>query len=133
VVMRVRTQQPALWRAEAYDTFDGQKWTASRRGTAPINSGGPGPAAVPGNATPPAVPTRQVVQTFYIAAQQPNVVFAAWQPRQIYFPAPLLREDDYGSIRSPLLLEEGMVYSVVSQVPETTPALLRASPPDWPT
>jgi transglutaminase-like putative cysteine protease len=132
IVMKVRSPQPALWRAQAYDRFDGERWTASDTETTPVDSGGPGAANVTVPGLPRAAETRQVVQTFFVQSQQPNVVFAAWQPRQVYFPAPLLRVDSYGSIRSPILLEGGMIYSVVSDVPVTTPEVLRSQLPQWP-
>ena len=49
------------------------------------------------------------------------MLFAAAVPSQVYFPAGGLQVDRYGSIRSPILLDEGMVYSVVSDVPVTEP------------
>ena len=77
------------------------------------------------------VPTVRITQTFYIDTQQPNVLFAAAVPSQVYFPAGGLQVDRYGSIRSPILLDEGMVYSVVSDVPVTEPTILRwAHPPE---
>ena len=54
------------------------------------------------------------------------MLFAAAVPAEVYFPAGGLEVDRYGSIRSPILLDEGMVYSVVSDVPvmePTDPAL----------
>ena len=45
-------------------------------------------------------------------------LFAAADARNVYFPAGELRVDRYGSIRAPILLDPGLVYSVVSQVPE---------------
>ena len=68
------------------------------------------------------VPTTRITQTFYIDTPQPNVLFAAAVPSQVYFPAGGLQVDRYGSIRSPILLDEGMVYSVVSEVPVTVPS-----------
>ena len=67
-----------------------------------------------------------LTQTFYVETPQPNVLFAAQGASQVYFPSAGLRVDAAGSIRSPILLDEGMVYSVVSDVPVTSPSLLRA-------
>ncbi|HVF08990.1 MAG TPA: transglutaminase domain-containing protein, partial [Actinomycetota bacterium] len=68
-----------------------------------------------------------VVQTFYMEAAQPNVLFAASSARQIYFPSSGLRVDTAGSIRSPILLDEGLVYSVISEVPVTDDWWLRTT------
>ena len=77
------------------------------------------------------VPTRRIVTTFYVQSNQPNIVFAAYVPQQVYFPAPVLTVDRYDSIHSPILLDPGLIYSVVSTVPITTPSMLRAAPAVW--
>ena len=71
------------------------------------------------------------MQTFYVQARQPNVVFGAWRPSEVYFPSGGLRIDAFGSVRAPIFLDTGMVYSVVSQVPQASPALLRSLPGEW--
>ena len=131
VAFRVRAPQAALWRAEAFDTYDGTRWTIADRSTESLVSDGapPGaytlPATVIGGIGP--VPIVRVTQTFYVESQQPNVLFAAAVPEHVYFPSGGLRSDTYGSIRSPILLDPGLVYSVVSEVPVTTPGVLRLS------
>ena len=131
VVMKVRASQPALWRAQVYDTWDGNRWTASQTDTTTLGQG-----EVPTNVPPPEEspllgPTRRLVQTFYLEEQQPNIVFAATQPRYIYFPAAGLQMDAYGSIRAPILMDPGVVYSVISDIPTATSQELRAVPMDW--
>jgi transglutaminase-like putative cysteine protease len=73
-----------------------------------------------------------MVQTFYLQSREPNVVFGAYRPNEVYFPSGGLRVDRYDSIRAPILLDPGMIYSVVSEVPLTSPDELRAFPPAWP-
>ena len=58
-----------------------------------------------------------MTQTFYIEETQPNVVFGAAAVSQVYFPAGGLKVDGAGSIRAPILLDEGLVYSVDSILP----------------
>ena len=128
VAFRVRTPQAALWRAEAFDTFDGTIWTISNRDTEALLQGDAAnsvilPPGLTGVIGP--VPTVRITQTFYIDTQQPNVLFAAAVPSEVYFPAAGLKVDRYGSVRSPILLDEGMVYSVVSDVPVTDARILR--------
>jgi transglutaminase-like putative cysteine protease len=133
MVLKVRSPQPAFWRGQAYDTFDGTGWTASNTTTVSLPGGGGPPFDVPASAeTSSEIPTSEVLQTFYVTEVQPNIVFGAYEAKKVYFPAPILRADEYGSIRSPILLDPGMVYSVVSEVPETTPAILRRAPAEWP-
>jgi transglutaminase-like putative cysteine protease len=126
VVLKVRTTQPEFWRAQAYDRFDGTTWTDSNTTTTSVGSATGPPMSMPDTA-PAGVATRQVIQTFYVQKTQPNAVFAAYAPTELYFPAGFVRVDTYGAIRSPIMLEPGMIYSVVSQVPVTTPAILRAT------
>jgi transglutaminase-like putative cysteine protease len=132
IVMRVRAPQAALWRGEVYDTYDGTTWTASDTVTQRLDRGDDGLSfTVGGEVDAPAsfVPTRRVVQTFYVQSQEPNVLFSAYQPDSVYFPATDLQVDRYGSIRAPILLDPGLVYSVISEIPVATPADLRAAPP----
>lgn len=132
IVMQVRANQPALWRGQAYDTFDGTRWTASDSATERVgqefDQGFDVPPPPEGAAS---VPTQHVLQTFYVRAAQPNIVFSAFEPERVFFPAANLEVDSSSSIRSPILLEDGLVYSVVSNIPITTPGILRASPAAW--
>jgi transglutaminase-like putative cysteine protease len=135
VVMKVRAQQAAFWRAQAYDTFDGHTWTTSDDSIQELNSvfQPPIPLGRPGGAVESIVAgvsrTTELTQTFYVLVAQPNVVFAAYQPRDLYFPLNRVWVDSYGSVRTPLFLEADTIYSVVSEVPAPTLRELRASPP----
>jgi len=129
VVMRVRSPQAALWRGQAYDVYDGTTWTASETGTVAVGQDFEQSFQIPSG--PSDAPTRRIVTTFYVQADQPNIVFAAYAPEQVYFPAPVLTVDRYDSIHSPILLDPGLIYSVVSTIPITTPSILRAAPAVW--
>lgn len=127
LIMRVRSPQAAFWRGQAFDTFDGTTWTVSSRAVSEV--GRAYGQAIPMPPPEPSVaPSNTVVQTYFVVRRQPNVVFAASRPREVYFPESLLAVDTYGSIRSPILLEPQTVYSVVSDVPVTTASMLRAAP-----
>ena len=130
IAFRVRAQQPALWRAEAFDRYDGSLWTITDDETVALPEDGDGlsytvPVDIALRNDAVGSDSSRVVQTFYIEAGQPNVLFAAASARQVYFPSAGLRVDDAGSIRSPILLDEGLVYSVVSEVPLTETSWLR--------
>ena len=136
VAFRVRTPQLSLWRGEAFDLYDGTTWTRSSHETrallpGPDSGSFRGPPDPLGNGVSVA-PTAELTQTFYIDTPQPNVVLAAAVPRRVYFPASILQMDDAGSIHSPILLDEGLVYSVISQVPVFRPALLQTVPTSFP-
>jgi len=132
LAFRVRAQQAALWRAEVFDRYDASRWTITDDETEPLTGDDDGlsvvvPADVALRNTALGGGSSRVVQTFYIEAAQPNVLFAAASARQVYFPAAGLRVDPGGSIRSPILLDEGLVYSVVSEVPITDARVLRGA------
>jgi len=130
LAMRVRSPQPALWRGQAYDTFDGTTWTASRPMIQEFGQGTDTAIELPTLGTN--APTHPVLQTFFVERRQPNIVFAAASARQVFFPANRVAVDRFGSIRSPIMLEPETVYSVVSDVPDASPALLRSAPPPHP-
>jgi len=134
IAFRVRADQAALWRAEVFDTFDGSLWTSSDRNLTslarsfdgdgslivPVEDLGAGERSHIGN---------RMLQTFYIDSPQPNVAFGAYQARTVYFPTASLQADRYGSMRSPILLDPGLVYSVISEVAAFSPDDLRAADP----
>ena len=131
VVMRVRAQQPGLWRGEAFDVFDGTKWSIGQRQTISAEAISTGAQRIPWSEDSTA-PTQRLVQTFYVQTREPNVVFGAWRPEEVFFPSGGLRVDAYGSIRAPVLLDAGTVYSVVSEIPVVSDSQLRSLPQTWP-
>jgi len=128
VVFRVRSPFPQLWRAEVFDTYDGSLWSESRHHLIPLVSTDGGGYDVPGSNGFNG-PTKQLVQTFFVDQTQPNVLFAAAQPQTVYFPSGALRTDADLSIRAPIFLDQGLVYSVESAVPAVSPGDLAQLPP----
>jgi transglutaminase-like putative cysteine protease len=132
IAFRVRAGQATLYRAESFDTFDGTVWTASRSAQRPLSRSddddGYDVPVVGIEARLPWGLTTEVIQTFYVETPQPNVLFGAAAATKVYFPSAGLRIDRSGAIRSPILLDEGVIYSVVSNVPALPPALLRVLP-----
>jgi transglutaminase-like putative cysteine protease len=125
VVFRVRAPFASLWRAEAFDTYDGATWTRSSSRLVPLVTNEAGGYDLPPQLAP-STDGRTLVQTFFLEQQQPNVLFAAGEARTVYFPSGGLRGDPDGSIRSPIFLDQGLVYSVESTVPTATPDQLRS-------
>jgi transglutaminase-like putative cysteine protease len=132
--MKVRAAQAAFWRAQAYDTFDGRSWTATDAGQDSLYGGFGGPPIdVPRPPEAPLqVPSRELTQTFYVQTATPNVIFAAYRPTSVYFPVDRIAIDTYTSIRSPVEIEAGTIYSVVSDLPAPSVQLLRMAGPIWP-
>jgi transglutaminase-like putative cysteine protease len=126
VVLRVRSPQAALWRGLAYDTYDGTSWTTSDERVFGVGrSSGDGFDLSDGIDGGGVTPTQSVLATFYVQTDLPNVVFGAYRPEEVYFPASQIAVDPYDAVRAPILLEEGVVYSVVSDIPAATPDMLR--------
>ncbi len=68
---------------------------------------------------------QQIVQTFNIVRQQPNLIFAAYRPAEVFISANSLSLDSGDGIRLPQPLQAGMTYSVISYRPNFNPDTLR--------
>jgi transglutaminase-like putative cysteine protease len=130
-VMYVRTGAPAYWRGLVFDTYNGGIWTASNHAYATLQP------YIPPRLLPPA-PRNNLgtfVQVFRIVRPLPGVISAAYPIQSLYAPVSSLREDAYGTFRTPDLLRPGQTYSVVSYLPNLSPEELRQdlyvfNPPD---
>lgn len=115
-VMRVRSQAEGFWRVMAFDKYTGQGWEISRnKQTQTIDR----PSwsyqfILPALLT--ASQTQEVVQTYTVVSEMPNIIPALSQPRQVYFPTQQIAIDPERSLRSPVGLNEGLTYTVISDV-----------------
>ncbi len=121
IVFRVRAPFASLWRAEVFDTFDGTVWTRSGSPLRSLEAADGGGYQLPPGARTTGWGGRSLVQTFFIEQPQPNTLFAAGEPRTVFFPSGGLQVDRDLSIRAPIFLDAGLVYSVESAVPDVTP------------
>jgi len=127
LVMRVRATQPAFWRGLAFDEYTGLGWRMSDPSVTEFQAVA-GRIALRFNAEEPwPAGSEQVVQTFYIEAEQPNVIFGAYRAAEVYFPSGRIDVDRYVGLRSPIPLEEGIIYSVISRAPSPGLAMLRSA------
>jgi protein-glutamine gamma-glutamyltransferase len=117
VVMRVRSQSVGFWRVMAFDRYTGKGWKVSRNKDASIVRRSPWSYRFILPPQQPQASTKEVVQTFSILAEFPNLLPSLSQAREVYFPTQEIALDAEGGIRSPGPLEEGLTYSVVSDVP----------------
>lgn len=117
VVMRVRAQAEGFWRVMAFDRYTGQGWKVSRNTNANVlrRSSWSYRFVIP--SLHPQRHTKEVVQTFSILTEFPNLLPNLAQAREVYFPTQEIALDPEGGLRSPGPLEEGLTYSVVSDVP----------------
>ena len=124
VVMRVRSQSPGFWRMLAFDYYTGQGWEISREDEVEIFERS---AYSLRNYLPPAAfktgrhntegRDREVVQTYTIVSNLPNLIPALYQAEQLYFPTQQVAIDAEGSLRAPIPLSPGVTYSIISDVP----------------
>ena len=129
IAFRVRADRASLWRGEVFDTFDGTGWTSSSEERIGLSRLWDGDALrVPPEPVPSRSTEERITQTFAMAVDQPNVLLTAYAAERVYFPAGGLVVDADGAIRSPITLDEGLVYSVISAPPITDPAVLRSAP-----
>jgi transglutaminase-like putative cysteine protease len=125
VVMRVRSQAPGFWRVLAFDTYTGQGWNISRNDDTQRVQRWRFSAQMFLPMTPHLGRYRDIVQTYTLVSELPNLIPALYQPKELYFPTREVAIDPEGSLRSPVVLQEGMTYSVVSRVPYRDRTLLR--------
>jgi transglutaminase-like putative cysteine protease len=115
-----------MWKGVIFDDYDGESWTTAPAEDA-VSLG-----TEPPYGYPPEVrslgPRATVSQTFYIEAEQPNVIFAAGQPDTVWFDGSV-SIDRLGGLRTASTLTSGSVYSVVSTRGAATADQLRALAP----
>ncbi|MBC7473366.1 MAG: DUF3488 domain-containing protein, partial [Candidatus Sericytochromatia bacterium] len=120
VVMKVRSSEESYWRGMAFDTYTGKTWKMTKPyETKKVWSTAP-PMYVRMSQQINKELTRkhELIQTFYIEKEQSNLVFASSYADELYFPSNYIMTDNYGSMRSPVELAQGLTYSVVSRIPE---------------
>lgn len=128
VVMRVRSQAEGFMRVLAFDRYNGQGWEISRNNDDDLR-------VIDRPSWTfrfflPQQPTlgakREVIQSYTVVSELPNLIPAMYEPRQIYFPSSELGIDLEGGLRAPVPLSEGLTYTVVSDVPVRDRTRLRA-------
>jgi hypothetical protein len=122
VVMRVRASAPAMWRGLLFDHYDGTQWTGDTSDPTPLEGDPPFGYPVEFRSLGPRSTNSQ---TFYVEAEQPNVLFTGGQPESVWVDEGL-NHDELGGLRLDATLTEGAVYSVVSSVGAATPDMLRS-------
>ncbi|NET54855.1 MAG: DUF3488 domain-containing protein [Symploca sp. SIO2E6] len=132
VVLRVRSQSPGFWRVQAFDRYTGQGWEISRENNL-MEATRPSWSYQFLLPTPFAPDrTKEIVQTYTVVSELPNIIPALSYPRRLYFPTREVAIDLEGSLRSPLGLLEGLTYTVISKVPYRDRTLLQQATTDYP-
>ncbi|MEA2498706.1 MAG: hypothetical protein QOH26_1111, partial [Actinomycetota bacterium] len=123
LMMRVRSSAPALWRGSVFDFYDGRAWVGDQDEPRSLGVGPPYTYPIEFRSTGP---RSYINQTFYIEAEQPNVIFTGGEPDQVWHDG-AVNVDDLGSLRTDSTLTPGQVYSAISSWGAAPPAELRAS------
>lgn len=132
-VMKVRSAEPSYWRATAFDRFLGNGWenTEKQKDLDEVQSND-----LPLNVSYPKEPgrysTKDLVQTFFIQRSLPNTLFGAFVVRDVFFPTHVLKVDSMMTALTPVQLDPGLIYTVVSEVSDVTPELLRGARGGYP-
>ncbi len=134
VVMRVRSQAEGFWRVLGFDRYTGQGWEVSRNETT-FKLDRPWWSYrfyIPNLAT--VSRTKEVIQSYTIVSDLPNLIPAMAQAEEVYFPTQQIAVDTEGGLRSPpqVGLPAGVTYSVVSNVPYRDRTLLSKAPTKYP-
>lgn len=127
VVMRVRSQAPGFWRVQSFDRYTGQGWQISRNDDAKTIQRSPWAYQFYLDRLVTLNKTKEVVQTYTITADLPNVIPAMAQPKELFFPTQQVVRMPDGSLRSPVSLIDGMTYTVISEVPYRNRKVLQSA------
>jgi len=112
-VMKVRSTDPAYWSGLSFQEYNGYAWVNPEEEPDELKVSTQ-PFAIGYDASQPHSSKRTIVQTYYLQAEQPNVIFAAWRPEALYYPSDAVYQDSSG-LKSPFTLDDGLVYSVISR------------------
>ena len=132
VVMRVRSQIEGFWRVLAFDRYTGQGWEISRNDQVSTHRRSSWSYQI---RLPLPIFTgrsQEIVQTYTVVSDLPNLIPAMAYPQEIYYPAPIIAVDSENGLRSPVGLSEGLTYTVVSQVPYRDRTLLGEASTKYP-
>lgn len=132
IVMRVRSQAEGFWRVLAFDRYTGKGWEISRNEQVETVKRPSWSYQI--YLSPPAIAgrTQEVVQTYTVVSELPNLIPALSYPKQLYFPTPEVAVDPEGGLRAPVALSEGLTYTVISSVPYRDRTLLQQASTNYP-
>lgn len=132
VVMRVRSQAEGFWRVLAFDKYTGKGWEISRNEEVTTFRRSPWSYQI---FLPPQTmtgKTKEVIQTYTVVADLPNLIPAMADPKEIYFPTPVIAVDKENGLRSPVELSENLTYTIISAVPYRNRSLLGKAATKYP-
>jgi transglutaminase-like putative cysteine protease len=76
--------------------------------------------------------TREVIQSYSVVSELPNLIPALASAQQLYFPSREIEVDPEGGLRAPAGLTDGLTYTVISEVPYRDRTQLQRATDDYP-
>ena len=113
VAIKIRSNRSEYWKGMAYDRYDGRGWSMTHPNEVRNLKVDSLPFNLPGDALSGGGPSQ--VRTVYVEREQSNLILLPPNTRQLYFPSNLIFQDRYGGYRSPVILDKGLYYSVLSE------------------
>ena len=124
IVMYVRSPAWSYWRSHSYDTYNGHAWSQSEASITTLNRWRSLSFDVTSEAE---AQGEEIVQSYYIVRDQPNLLFAAYRPAEVYINAQELSVDAGIGLRVSQPLKAGTTYTIVSRRPNFSEEKLRAA------
>ncbi|NBD15937.1 MAG: DUF4129 domain-containing protein [Cyanobacteria bacterium] len=132
VVMRLRSQANGWIKVLAFDRYTGQGWKIEKEEPTIDVRRPPWSYRFRLNEPATAAETEEIVQTYTIVSDLPNLIPALPMAEDVYFPTREIATDPHGAIQSPIPLEEGLTYTVISEVRYRDRAQLRTASTNYP-
>ncbi len=136
--LKVRADKPALWRGAVFDYYSGRGWSREEGATAGLERGADGWFVVPGAEGAVGERNRQVVT---VLSNEPRAIYAAARPVKVRMTETGARRtrmsyapsvDFYDTLLTSFTQTAGVEWEVISVMPPTDPATLRATTGDYP-
>lgn len=132
VVLRVRSQARGFFQVVAFDKYTGQGWDISRNEQTYTRQRPWWSYRFDLIPKPTKAKTEEIIQSYTVISQLPNLLPSLRQPTELYFPTEEIAIDPEGTLRSPLVLREGLTYTVISKVPYRNRTQLGEAGTDYP-
>jgi len=128
LVMRVKSTNLTYHRGQSFVNYTGKGWTAVAEKPKQARQKTQPPIILPVLDIEGYMGARETVSSYYIEADQPNIVFAPYQAGMLYFPSAAVWIDRESAVTSSFSLDSGVIYSVISHYDPANPTRLRKQP-----
>ncbi len=132
VVMRLRSQADGWIKVLGFDYYTGQGWKVEQEEPISDYQRHPWSYRFRIREAETKAETEDIIQTYTIVSDLPNIIPALPQADNLYFPTREVSINLHGTIQSPIELEEGLTYTVISEVPYRDRTQLRTASTDYP-